>query len=125
LGWGVTLPSSGQRAEGSAHENIPSSQIETFTFPSNGKTVQGKIFLPASHKDHKNLPAIFLVDFTEQHFKIATDEFEKAIEGVQRVEGLDVLVVSLEGIPDIDAQPESFHEQYGMFKDMAAYVDGE
>lgn len=67
------------------NETTTLSKTETFTFSSNGTTTKGKIFLPASYETNKNLPAIYLIDFTEQHFKLATDEFEKVIDGVQRV----------------------------------------
>lgn len=100
-----------------------SSRIETFTFMSNGTATKGKIYLPASYETNKNLPAIYLIDFTEQHFKLATDEFEKVIDGVNQIEGFDALVVSLENIPDIDAEPETFQNQYEVFKNMALYVD--
>lgn len=101
-----------------------SSKIEFFSFLSNGTNKQGKIYLPDAYATNKDLPAIYLIDFTEQHFKLATDEFEKVIDGLQQVEGLDALVVSLENIPDIDAEPETFLDQYEVFKNMALYVDG-
>lgn len=106
-----------------AVETPPSSVIETFTFFANGRAVKGKIYLPASYESNKNLPAIYLIDFTEQHFKLATDEFEKVIDGVKQIPGFDALVVSLENIPDVDAVPETFQEHYGIYKNMAAYVD--
>ena len=106
------------------NEIIPSSRIETFTFSSNGTATKGKIFLPTSYETNKNLPAIYLIDFTEQHFKLTTDEFEKVIDGVEQIQGFDALVVSLENIPDIDAEPETFQNQYEVFKNMASYVDG-
>ena len=102
----------------------PSSRIDTFTFSSNGITTKGKIFLPASYEINKNLPAIFLVDYTEQHFKLATDEFEKVIDAVRQIEGFDALVVTLENIPDIDAEPETFLDHYEVYKNMTSYVDG-
>lgn len=105
-------------------EPATSSRIETFTFSSNGTISKGKIFLPAVYESNKNLPAIFLIDYTEQHFKLATDEFEKVIDGVQQIEGFDALVVSLENIPDIDAEPETFQEYYELFRNMTSYVDG-
>lgn len=104
-------------------ETTNSSRIETFTFPSNGTTTKGKIFLPASYETNKNLPAIFLIDYTEQHFKLATDEFEKVIDGVQQIQGFDALVVTLENIPDIDAEPEIFKNHYEVYKNMTSYVD--
>ena len=99
------------------------SRIETFTFSSNGINTKGKIYLPDSYATNKDLPAIYLIDFTEQHFKLATDEFEKVIDGVQQKAGSDALVVSLENIPDIDAVPETFQYQYEVYKNMASFVD--
>ena len=100
------------------------SRIETFIFSSNGTNTKGKIYLPDSYATNKNLPTIYLIDFTEQHFKLATDEFEKVIDAVQQIQGSDALVVSLENIPDIDAEPETFQDQYEVYKDMTSYVDG-
>jgi hypothetical protein len=99
-------------------------RIETFTFSSNGIKTKGKIYLPAAIETNKNLPAIFLIDYTEQHFKLATDEFEMVVEGVRQIEDFDALVVSLDNIPDVDAEPETFQEHYELFKDMMSYVDG-
>ncbi len=101
-----------------------SARTETFTFHSDGTPIKGKIYLPPSHVTNKNLPAIFLIDFTEQHFKLATDEFEKVIDGVRQIKGLDALVVTLEEIPDMDAEPPGFKKHYEIFKNLAAYVDG-
>lgn len=101
-----------------------SSRIETFTFSSNGRDIKGKIFLSAVYETNKNLPAIYLIDFTEQHFKIATDEFEKVVDGVKELEGFDALVVTLENIPDFDAEPDKFQEHYDIYKNMAFYIDG-
>jgi len=97
--------------------------IETYTFSTGGNDYKGKIFLPAAYKTNKNLPTIYLIDFTEQHFKLATDEFEKVIEGVQQLPDFEVLVVSLDGIPDIDAEPESYQKHYEIYKDMAAHIN--
>ena len=105
-------------------ENTYSSRIETFSFLSSGSAMQGKIFLPASYETNKNLPAIFLIDFTEQHFKIATDEFEKVIGGVRQLQGKEALVVTLKEIPDINAEPQNFKEHYEIFRNMALYVEG-
>lgn len=104
-------------------EGQDSSKIETFTFLNNGTETKGKIYLPASYATNKNLPAIYLIDFTEQHFNIATDEFERVIDGAQQIVGFDALVVSLENIPDIDAEPEIYYDHYQLFKNMAIYVD--
>ncbi|SEP66814.1 hypothetical protein SAMN05421824_0009 [Hyunsoonleella jejuensis] len=104
-------------------KTTPSSRIETFTFSSNGTNTKGKIYLPDSFATHKDLPAIYLIDFTEQHFKLATDEFEMVVAGVKQIEGFDALVVSLENIPDIDAEPEIFQDQYEVYKNMTSFVD--
>ena len=80
--------------------------------------------MPAVYETNKNLPAIFLIDFTEQHFKLATDEFEKVIDGVRQIQGFDALVVTLENIPDIDALRGEFWDYYNIYRDMASYVDG-
>ena len=103
-------------------ENPGTSRIETFTFSTNGIPTKGKIFLPPSYETNKNLPAIFLIDFTEQHFKVATDEFEKVIEGVRGIRDFDALVVTLEAHLDVDAEPDTFQEHYDIFKNMAFYV---
>jgi predicted alpha/beta superfamily hydrolase len=97
-------------------------QIETFTFSNNGVETKGKIYLPVAYKVNKNLPVIYLIDFTEQHFKLATDEFEKVIDAVEQLE-IDALVVSLANIPDIDAEPKSYQYNYDVYKNMASYVD--
>ena len=98
-------------------------ETETFTFLSNGTATEGKIYLPASYETNKNLPAIYLIDFTEQHFAIAKDELEKVVAGVQKVEGFDALAVTLQDHLNIDAKPESFQEYYEIFNNMTSYVD--
>ncbi len=80
--------------------------------------------MPASHETNRNIPAIYLIDFTEQQFKLATDEFEKVIDGVRQIQGFNALVVTLEEHPDIDAKPQAFQEYYDVFKNMTSYVDG-
>ncbi len=119
-------PSSNKNADVNEplNKTFSSSEIEVFTFKSNGENYKGKIYLPASYKTNKNLPAIFLIDFTEQHFKLATDEFEKVIAGVNQIKDLEALVVALEEIADIDAEPETFEKHYDIYKNMALYVDG-
>lgn len=99
------------------------SNIETFTFLSNGTETKGKIFVPDSYESNKNLPVIYLIDFAEQHFKLATDEFDQVIEGVHQIEGFDALVVSLDDIPNYNAEPDTFQDHYNIFKNMASYVD--
>ena len=105
-------------------EATSSLKTETFAFSSNGVASKGKIFLPASYETNRNLPAIYLIDFTEQQFKLATDEFEKVVGGVQQIQGFDALVVTLEEHLDIDSKPEAFQEYYDVFRNMTSYVDG-
>ena len=100
-----------------------SSRIEVFEFISKGKNIEGKIYLPSTFNTSRHLPAIYLIDFTEQHFKIATDEFDKVINAVNQLKDFNALVVSLDGIPDIDAEPAVFEEHYDIYKDLANYVD--
>ena len=97
--------------------------IENYTFSSDGTTIDGKIFLPASYDTNIYLPAIYLIDFTEQHFIVAKDEFEKVIDGAQQIESFDALVVTLEEHLNIDAKPEEFQEYYEIFNNMTSYVD--
>ncbi|MCX2720490.1 hypothetical protein [Lentiprolixibacter aurantiacus] len=106
-------------------ESEPASRIEYFTFSNNGTPTKGKIYIPDSYDTNKNIPAIYLIDFTEQHFKLATDEFEKVIAGVEQLEGVEALVVSLEGIPDIDAEPDSYQQHYYIYKNLASFVDAQ
>ena len=103
---------------------IDTLRIDTFAFSSNGKATNGKIFLPDSFEENQNLPAIFLIDYTEQHFQTAKDEFEKVIEGVQAIEDFDALVITLEEHRSIGSKPQKFLEYYEDFKNMASYVDG-
>lgn len=97
-------------------------RIETFTFLNNGTETRGKIYLPEAYNNNKNLPVIFLIDFTEQHFKLVTDEFERVIDGVEQIEDVNALVVSLEQIADINAEPDTFNAHYNLYKDMVHYV---
>jgi len=98
-------------------------ETETFTFVSNGTATKGKIYLPTSYDTNKNLHAIYLIDFKEQHFEVAKDELEKVVDGVDKTEGFDALAVTLEEHLNIDALPESFQKYYEMFENMTSYVD--
>jgi hypothetical protein len=97
-------------------------RIETFTFSSNGESINGKIYLPSSFETNNNLPAIYLIDFHEQHFAVATDEFEKTIQAVRQING-SALVVTLEEHLDVSIGPGSFQEYYTIFKDLTIHVD--
>ncbi len=98
-------------------------KIETFSFLSNGNTIKGKIYLPASFEKGKNLPTIYLIDFAEQHFTVATDEFDKLIESVLKMR-VEALVVTLDEHLDVSIGPSSFQEYYNIFKEMTLHVDG-
>lgn len=72
-------------------DSVTSINTETFIFSSNGVPTKGKIYLPPSYETNKSLPAIYLIDFTEQQFKLATDEFEKVVGGVRQIQDFDAL----------------------------------
>ncbi len=102
---------------------LGSPHTEHFIFESDGIPMKGKIHLPAAFSSHNSLPAIFLIDYTEQHFRVATDEFEQLVAAAEQVPGPGALVVSLEDIPDIDVKPEMFRETYLTYRDMASWVN--
>jgi len=123
---GVFAVSCGRSNEevGAPADAATASRIETFTFASGDTEVEAKIFLPANYEADRNLPAIFLIDYTEQDFRLATDEFEKVIEGTQQVSGLDALVITLAATPDVDAEPDTFQEHYELFRSLTSHVHG-
>lgn len=96
--------------------------IEIFTFKSQGISHNAKIFIPESYDNTKKYHAIVLIDFTEQHFKIAKDEYEQVLAAVSEIDGLQALVVTLQQHLDVDATPDSFEKYSKLFRDMAAYV---
>ena len=98
-------------------------QIEVFTFTSGGAEIEGKIYLPASFSRSNDHPSIFLIDFTEQHFAVAKDEFEKLIEAAEKIQGLNAVVVTLKDHLDVSATTSDVQTYYDIFKDMAAYVE--
>jgi predicted alpha/beta superfamily hydrolase len=98
-------------------------ETETFTFLVNGTATEGKIYLPAAYNTNSNLPAIYLIDFTDQHFTVVKNEFEEVVSGVQQIEGFDALSVTLKEHADIDAQHENYQDYYDMFRSMTSYVD--
>lgn len=104
-------------------ETTQETKIETFTFPSDGIDINGKIYLPASFSKDKNLHAIYLIDFTEQHFNVAKDEFEKVISATEEIQDFDAVVVTLEEHLDVDANTGDFKKYYNIFKNMTSYVD--
>jgi len=97
--------------------------IETFTFNSDGTEINGKIYLPASFSKEKNLPAIYLIDFTEQHWKVAKDEFEKVISATEDIQNFDAVVVTLKEHLDVDANTGDFQKYYNIYKNMTSYVN--
>jgi hypothetical protein len=112
-----------QNVEEGNTETTPSIKTEIFSFTSNGSTINGKIYLPDSYETNANLPAIYLIDFRETAYSVATDEFDHVIDAVNQITGFDALVVTLEKHLDIHSQPEDFQDYYTIFKDMASYVD--
>ena len=99
-------------------------RTEYFTITARGTPTKAKIHLPPAYDTDDNLPAIFLIDFKEQHWPtIATDEFDKVIAGVLGIPDFEALVVSLDGTADIDDQIADFEEYFEIYKNMAAYVD--
>ena len=117
-------------AENNSNNSIETTQeavIDTFTFNSDGTNINGKIYLPASFSKEKNFYSIYLIDFTEQHWEVAKDEFEKVISATKEVQGLDAVVVTLEEHLDVDAndgaKPEVFQKYYDIYRNMTSYVD--
>ena len=103
--------------------SIEEAKIDTFTFNSDGKDINGRIYLPASFSKEKNFYSIYLIDFTEQHFRVAKDEFEKVISAAEGIQDLDAVVVTLEEHLDVDAAPDMFQKYYDLYKNMTLYVD--
>ena len=113
-------------AENDVTESIKDTQearIDTFTFSWDGTAINGQIYLPASFSKEKNLHAIYLIDFTEQHFKVAKDEFEKVISATEALQDLEAVVVTLEEHLDVDSNPNDFQFYYDVYKSMTSYVD--
>ncbi len=106
-------------------ESTQDTKIDTFTFSSDGTDINGKIYLPASFGKDQNSYAIYLIDFTEQHFKVAKDEFEKVISATEQIQDFDAVVVTLEEHLDVDlyASNRDFQKYYKIFNAMASYVD--
>jgi len=101
---------------------VSSPTIETFTFASSGIS-EGKIYLPVLYETNKDLPVIYLIDFQEQHFEVAKDEFEKVIDAVKAIIGFDAIVVTLAEHHNISTQSGNTPEYFSLFKSLAAYVD--
>jgi hypothetical protein len=98
-------------------------RTEAFEFSSNGVATRGRVHLPESFEPGMELPTIYLIDFTEEHTGVALDEFETVIDSVNQIDGLNALVATLEGIPDIQAHPGAYQEYAGLFRDMANHID--
>lgn len=98
-------------------------KVEEFRFLSSGKSWDAKIWIPAEYQTNSDLPSIYLVDDEEIHYPVATDEFEKVIEGVNKVSGLDALVITVEGLdPDLGVV-FGFQEFYTIYIDLVSYVE--
>ena len=97
--------------------------VKTFRFLSSGKSWDAKIWIPAEYQTNSDLPSIYLVDDEEIHYPVATDEFEKVIEGVNKVSGLDALVITVEGLdPNLNVITD-FQEFYAIYIDLVSYVE--
>ncbi len=99
--------------------------VEIFNFLSNGNYSNGKIYLPESYETNHNLPTIYLIDYQEQHWEVATDEFEKVIAAVEQKPNFDALVVTLQQHLNLDTRPQQFQIFYDIFKGMTSFVDAE
>lgn len=97
--------------------------VETFTFTSDGVETEGLIYLPEAYETNSDLSTIYLIDFQEQDFTVATDEFAQLINAVREMPDFDALVVSLKALPNIAVMPASYQVYSDVFKDMATYVD--
>lgn len=106
----------------SNNEPINKPTIDTFTFATSGIN-EGKIYLPASYKTNKELPVIYLMDFQEQHFNVATDEFDKVVEASKSIVGFEAIVVGLADLHNISTHTGNTSDYFSLFKDLATYVD--
>jgi hypothetical protein len=98
-------------------------RTEAFEFSSNGVVTQGRVHLPESFEPGMDLPTIYLIDFAEQKGEVALDEFETVIDSVNQIDGLNALVATLEGIPDIEVNLLDYQEYADVFRDMANHID--
>lgn len=128
-GLGIWVFASGQEPLGDASSTAPGVEVTTtgtveeFRFLSGGEEMEGKIHLPASYESGAEVPVIFLIDFTDQHFSLVTDEFETLImkTGESRADG--ALVVTLKEQQDVDATPGHAPQYFAVFRDLARHVD--
>jgi hypothetical protein len=98
-------------------------RVDTFTFISGGVDMSGIIHLPNAYDTNSDLPAIYLIDYTEPGYLPVVDEFEQVIDAVDKMPNFDALVVSLELLPNIETSPSNFQESSDVYKDMTSYVD--
>lgn len=103
--------------------NYISDEVETFIFTTGGVSTEGLIYLPESYATNNNLPAIYLLDFQEQHFTVVTDEYAQLINAVRQNPTIDALVISLKALPNTDAIPPAFQDYCDVLKDMSYYID--
>ena len=97
--------------------------VDTFTFVYNDIESEGLIYLPEGYESNGGLPAIYLIDFQEQHFDVVTDEYAQLIHAVREKPNFDALVVSLKALPSIDAYPSAYQDYSDVIKDMSYHVD--
>lgn len=98
-------------------------EVETFTFITGGVETEGLIYLPEAYETNSELPAIYLLDFQEQHFTVVTDEFAQLINAAREMPNFDAVIVSLKALPAIDAHPATYQTACDVIKDMSFYVD--
>ena len=102
---------------------ISTDKLETIRFVSNGKNWEAKIWIPAEYETNKDLPSIYLVDDEEQHYPVATDEFEQVIAGCKQISGLDVLVITVADLDPNMNVVSDFQEFYDIYNDLISYVE--
>ena len=98
-------------------------RVDTFRFFSNGIETKGIIHLPDAYDSNSDLPAIYLIDYTEPGYAPVEDEFEQVIDAVDKMPNFDALVISLELLPNIETSPSNFQESADVYKDMTSYID--
>ncbi len=95
---------------------------ETFTFTSNGISMQGKIAIPPDYETDSDIPAIYLIDHCEEIDCV--DEFDDLIKGVQSVNEFKALVITLRDLIDYqDVSPNTDPDHRDLFYDLVNYVD--
>lgn len=98
-------------------------RVERFEFKHLDKKEHGLVYMPSHFPLNQQATVILLIDFAEQHFTLATDEFEKIIEATAAIQDGPTLVVTLDHIPDIDATPQNYMDRIERYKSLAKHID--